>query len=62
MSATANNLLIEKKVIEGDKVKAWKPKKTKSADEKAGPGEVKSAETKTETEQTTASVWHLGET
>ena len=46
MSATVNNLLIENKIITGDKVKAWKPKK-KAAEAK--PVEAPKTEAKAET-------------
>ena len=36
LSATAHNMLVDAKIIDGPKVKAWKPKKkTKETDEKA---------------------------
>lgn len=48
MSPTANNLLIEKKVIKGDKIKASKPGKKaeeeKKAEEKKAPTEEKPVE------------------
>jgi small subunit ribosomal protein S16 len=47
MSPTVNNLLLEKKLIEGKKVKASKPGKKAAEDKK--PEETKKAEVKTET-------------
>lgn len=34
MSETANNLLVDRKIIEGEKVKAWRPKKKGKGEEK----------------------------
>jgi len=36
-SASVNNLLITKKVIKGEKVKSWAPKKKKGGEEEAKP-------------------------
>ena len=33
LSETANNLLVDRKIIEGEKVKAWRPKKKTKAQE-----------------------------
>lgn len=44
MSATVNNLLIEKKIIEGKKVVASKPGKKKEGEEEAKPEAKESAE------------------
>lgn len=54
MSATVNNLLVGKNVIEGKKVKAWKPKKKKSSETSAEATPAKealTAETKPETSE-----------
>lgn len=50
ISETVNNLLVDRKIIEGEKVKVWKPKKKKGASEGTVPAESKPAE-KTETNQ-----------
>lgn len=34
LSETANNLLVDRKIIEGEKVKAWRPKKKGKGEEK----------------------------
>ena len=56
LSETANNLLVGKGVIEGEKVKVWKPKKKKkdkeTAQAKAAP--VAAPAEKPQTEETTA--------
>jgi small subunit ribosomal protein S16 len=37
LSETVNNLLVERKIIEGEKVKVWKPKSKKKKEEKSVP-------------------------
>lgn len=37
LSGTVNNLLVERKIIEGEKVKVWKPKSKKKKEEKTAP-------------------------
>lgn len=49
LSETVNNLLVGRRVIEGEKVKVWKPKKKKEAAPQAAPSE------EVKTEKTTVS-------
>jgi len=42
LSPTANNLLIEKKIIQGEKVRAWKPKKKVAEAKTETPAEAQS--------------------
>ncbi len=59
LSETANNLLVGRGVIEGEKVKAWKPKKKKKEKEAA---QVKTAPAeKPQTEEATVSKENGGE-
>ncbi len=37
MSPTVNNLLVGRKIVEGEKVKAWKPKKNSKKEEPTNP-------------------------
>jgi small subunit ribosomal protein S16 len=57
LSETVNNLLVERKIIEGEKVKVWKPKSKKKKEEKSVPAvktEKETVQEKTENSGLTA--------
>lgn len=48
LSPTVHNLLVEKKMVEGKKVKAWQPKKKEGAEGEAAPAAAAAAPAPTE--------------